>query len=47
MGTAIVIGSLIGTAVVAIAAIFGGRERDPQPALVPVEPQRPRVDPRR
>lgn len=44
MGTAIVIGSLIGTAGV-IAALLGGRDRDPQPALIPVErPRRPGAD---
>jgi hypothetical protein len=44
MGIAIVIGSLIGTAA-AIAALLGGRDRDPQPALIPVErPRRPRPD---
>ena len=47
MGTAILIGSLIGTAAV-ITAIFGSRDRDPQPALIPVEPpRRPRIDPGR
>ena len=44
MGTAIVIGSLFGTAA-AIAALLGGRDRDPQPALIPVErPRRPGAD---
>jgi hypothetical protein len=46
MGTAIIIGSLIGSAA-ALAAVWGTRDRDPQPALIPVEPRRPRVDPRR
>ena len=41
MGTAILIGTLIGSAT-AIAALFGGRDRDPQPALIPVDrPRRP------